>query len=788
MTVAYNKLFHFLAYSTVFKNAPEGNEARLLQRLLDAVSGYGYHTEIVPTLSGAKVAAESDMAIGGFLLAIDGPDETEVQQLIQFIRQDRGLDTPIYLLSEFKGVETLSLAPLGEVTGYIYLDNETPGFMAKEVIFALERYATELKPPFFGALMDYDYEGNQMWTCPGHQGGAFYRRSPAGRLFVKHLGEAVFRNDIDNSVPELGDLLIHEGPALRAEKAAAKVFGADRTYFILNGTSTSNKVVSAALLKRGDLVLFDRNNHKSIHHGALLLAGAIPIYIETDRNPQGLIGPMDYAALDENNLREQIRWHPLVTDRDAWKRARPFRLAVMEQCSYDGTIYNAGMLLARIGHLCDYVHFDEAWAGFMKFHPLFENHFAMGLKNLDKDSPGIIATQSTHKQLAGFSQASQIHVLDNHIKGQARRTEHRRFNEMFMLHCSTSPFYPLFASLDVDAHMHKGRNGLALWNDTIRLGIETRKKLRALAAEFASRSSDERTAWFFDPFVPDVVTLNSLEGDGDTDSIAWEKVPTEVLLRDQSCWAFAPGARWHGFRHGASGWAMTDPNKLTLITPGLDRKTGEYGPIGIPATVLAAYLREHNIVPEKCDLNSILFLLTPAIEPGKCASLISRLVAFKHLYDSNAPLEAVLPATVARYPERYAGYTLQQLCNEMHQFYRQHDIKELQRRCFRAEHFPEQAMTVQHATEAFVGNNVDYLPLAQCKGRIAAVLALIYPPGIGIVVPGERYDDRAQPMLDYFLAFEAAFNRFPGFAYEVQGVYPDEIDGRIQFHTYVVKA
>ena len=199
------------------------------------------------------------------------------------------------------GVESLSLVPLGEVSGYIYLDNETPGFTAKEVIFALERYAASLKPPFFGALMDYDYEGNQMWTCPGHQGGAFYRRSPAGRLFVEHLGEAVFRNDIDNSVPELGDLLIHQGPALAAQKEAAKVFGADRTYFILNGTSTSNKVVTAALLKRGDLVLFDRNNHKSNHHGALLLAGAIPIYVETDRNPQGLIGPIDYDALDEES-------------------------------------------------------------------------------------------------------------------------------------------------------------------------------------------------------------------------------------------------------------------------------------------------------------------------------------------------------------------------------------------------------------------------------------------------------------------------------------------------------
>jgi ornithine decarboxylase len=544
MAVPYNKLFHFLVYSTVFKTAPQGHEVRLLRRILDAISGYGYRVDVVPTLSDVKVTAASDMSVGCFLLAIDGPDPAEVQPLVDFIRKERGLDTPIYLLSEFNGVETLSLTPMGEVNGYAYLDTETPGFTAKEVIFALERYAAELKPPFFGVLMDYDYEGNQMWTCPGHQGGAFYRRSPAGRLLVEHLGEAVFRNDIDNSVPELGDLLTHEGPALAAQKAAAKVFGADRTYFILNGTSTSNKVVSAALLKRGDLVLFDRNNHKSIHHGALLLAGAIPIYIETDRNPQGLIGPMDYDALDETTLREQIRMHPLVTDKEAWRRERPFRLAIMEQCSYDGTIYNASKLIERIGHLCDYVHFDEAWAGFMKFHPLFHGHFAMGLDRLDAKSPGIIATQSTHKQLAGFSQASQIHVRDSHIKGQSRRTEHRRFNEMFMLHCSTSPFYPLFASLDVDAQMHKGRNGLVLWDDAVRLGIETRKKLRALGTGFASSSANTRTAWFFDPFVPDVVTLKGSAFSPDLDGVPWEEIPTDVLLREQACWTLTPGARW----------------------------------------------------------------------------------------------------------------------------------------------------------------------------------------------------------------------------------------------------
>ena len=147
----------------------------------------------------------------------------------------------------------------------------------------------------------------------------------------------------------------------------------------------------------------------------------------------------------------------------------------------------------------------------------------------------------------------------------------------------------------------------------------------------------------------------------------------------------------------------------------------------------------------------------------------------------------MLPTLYAAHSERYAGYTLRQVCNEMHDFYRERDVKDLQRRCFRAESFPELAMSPKDAYEKLVGNEVDYVPLDQVKGRISATLALIYPPGIGVVVPGERWDERAQPMLDYFLAFEESFNRFPGFNYEVQGVYQEQVDGRISFHTYVVR-
>ena len=652
----------------------------------------------------------------------------------------------------------------------------------------LKQYAETLKTPFFGALVDYAEEGNQLWTCPGHNGGIFYSRSPIGRIFMEHLGEAVFRDDLDNSILELGDLLTHEGPALQAQKEAAAIFGAEKTYFVLNGTSSSNKIVLNALVAEGDLVLFDRNNHKAAHQGALLMAGGIPVYLSTDRNAYGLIGPIRPDELDEKAIRERIRVHPLVEDPDAWKRERPFRVAVIEQCTYDGTIYDAQRILERIGPLCDYIMFDEAWAGFMKFHPIYESRFAMGLKGLDETSPGIVATQSTHKQLASFSQASQIHRRDSHIKGQRRRVEHRRFNESFMQYASTSPFYPLFASLDVGAQMMKGRSGEVLWDDTIRLGIELRKKLRAVRREFEEKERDPARRWFFDPFVPDRVSIRDAAFEGGAHDVPWESVSTDLLARDPRYWALAPGQAWHGFRSVEEGFAITDPAKLTLLTPGFDRKTGDYEAHGIPAPVVVQYLRENRVVAEKNDLNSMLFLLTPGVEASKAGTLVSSLVAFKRLHDDNAALDDVMPEFVAKRSKRYRGKRLRDLCGEMHAFYRAHDISRLQKAQFAAEHIPTMAITPREAQLHLTRNNVDYVPLDELEGRIATTLFVVYPPGIATVVPGERLDARSRPMVDYLKMFEKGANVFPGFESEIQGLYR-EVDesGAVRFYTYVAR-
>ncbi len=259
-----------------------------------------------------------------------------------------------------------------------------------------------LLPPFFGGMMAYDVAANVAFACPGHQGGQFYRKSPAGQLFYKFFGEQIFRNDLCNADVELGDLLIHVGAAVEAQRNAARIFGADRTYFVLNGTSTSNKIVTGAALHRDDLVLFDRNNHKSLHQGALVQAGAIPVFLPTARNSFGMIGAVDWDAWDEKTLRERIRNHPRVKDKKRADAERPFRMACIQLATYDGTVYNVRKVMEKIGHLCDYVLWDEAWIGYNAFHPLFADHSPMRIEKLGPDMPGLFSTQSVHKQGAGF--------------------------------------------------------------------------------------------------------------------------------------------------------------------------------------------------------------------------------------------------------------------------------------------------------------------------------------------------------------------------------------------------
>ena len=628
--------------------------------------------------------------------------------------------------------------------------------MAEDVESAAIRYEYTVLSPFFRTLAMYSTNGNLQFDCPGHQGGDFFKRHPAGRAFYNFYGQNVFTSDLCNADVKLGGLLIHEGPACDAQQHAADVFNADKTYFVLNGTSSANKMVLNALLAPGDVVLYDRNNHKSISHGALVQAGAIPVYLETARNPFGSIGGILDHCFEESYIRQ------LVAQRDPEKakEERPIRLAVIQLGTYDGTIYNARQVVDRIGHLCDYILFDSAWVGYEQFIPMMKDCSPL-LLELGPNDPGILVTQSVHKQQAGFSQASQVHKKDRHIKGQARYVNHKRMNNAFMMHASTSPFYPLFASLDVNAKMHEGLGGQFLWKECVKVAIEARKSVLTRCQ-------------YIRPLVPPMVHGQR-----------WEDGNTERMAEDLSYFRFEPNGKWHSFQGYGENQYFIDPCKFQLITPGIDVETGDYESFGIPATILAHYLRDRHIIPEKCDLNTILFLMTPAETKKKMDQLVSHLVEFERLIDRDAPLEEVLPYVYHQHWKAYDGYTIRQLCQEMHDFYKDRNVSDLQRKLFLQECFPDYVKSPQEANFDFVRGHGELVPVSEAVGRMALEGALPYPPGVLCVQPGERWSETAR---DYFLALEEGINRLPGFAPEIQGVYlQEQEDGTKKAFAYVLQ-
>lgn len=589
--------------------------------------------------------------------------------------------------------------------------------------------------------MKYTSRKNDQYDSPGHQSGAFYRKHPSGRIFYDYYGPNVFRGDLSSSDVDLGDFLIHEGPALSAQKHAARVFHADKTYFVLNGTSTSNKIVMNAVLAPGDIVLYDRNNHKSIDLG-LILSGAIPIYMETARNAAGSIGGIPEACFEEDYIRK------LVAEKnpEKAKEERPIRLAVIELGTYDGCLYNARQVIDRIGYLCDYIFFDSAWVGYEQFIPMMKDASPL-LLELGPDDPGIFVTQSVHKQQAGFSMTSQIHKKDAHIRGQQRYVPHKRMNNAYMMHASTSPFYQLFAALDMNARIHEGEGGKKLWKDALILGIELRKEII-------------KKCHYLKPFLPNTVGNRK-----------WENADTAQIAADRRFWAFSPKAGWHGFKGYGENQYFLDPMKLMLITPGIDIPTGTYEDFGIPGTIVAEYLRENKIIPEKCDLGDILFLLTPAETEEKLHRLLEKLVQFETYIDQDAPMEKVLPQVYDAYETYYKGYTIRKLCQEMHDFYKERNVAALQQQLFDQNYLPPYAMSPREAEGEYFRGNGELIDLKDAEGRIALEGALPYPPGILCIHPGEQWTKTA---IHYFMDLVDSINALPGFPPEVQGVYVED--------------
>jgi len=343
-------------------------------------------------------------------------------------------------------------------------------------------------------------------------------------------------------------------------------------------------------------------------------------------------------------------------------------------------------------------------------------------------------------------------------------------------------------------------------DDAVRESVALRKQIERYRDELSAVHTTARRQWFFDIFGPHTVTITPEQLDvalgapeltpetrasigraiagGGLTRVRWSEVDDDLLASVPECWMFDEGDDWHDLNGLVPGYIMLDPTKCSITTPGI-RQGRAFDEWGMPAAIPAAILRSKGIVNEKTSFYTILLLVTAAIERGKSATVLSELVEIKRLYDEAASLSEVLPELVASYPERYGAMTLTELRDEMHQFLRDRHADVLQRAAFNAEHEPELVLPPAQGHAQLLGDAVDLIPLEELSGRIAATLIVVYPPGIAVMVPGERFAEGSAATA-YLRLFEESDNLFPGFESEMQGVFPRRGDNaQIRYFTYV---
>ncbi|WP_108650732.1 lysine decarboxylase [Dongshaea marina] len=585
--------------------------------------------------------------------------------------------------------------------------------IAQKIDQAVLEYVDAILPPLTKALFKYAHEGKYTFCTPGHMGGTAYLKSPAGSLFYDFYGANTMRSDISISVSELGSLLDHSGPHKEAEEYIAHTFNSDRSYIVTNGTSTANKIVGMYSCPAGSTVLIDRNCHKSLTH-LMMMSNVIPIYFRPTRNAYGILGGIPHSEFTKEVIQKRVS----ETKDASW----PCH-AVITNSTYDGLLYNTDSIKKTLDVAS--IHFDSAWVPYTNFHPIYKGRCGMSGERVE--GKVFYETQSTHKLLAAFSQASMIHV-----KGEIHE---ETFNEAYMMHTSTSPHYGIVASTETAAAMMKGNAGRRLISDSVERAIRFRKEIKKLEAESDS--------WFFDVWQPD-----------DIDELA--------------CWNLDPKAKWHGFKAMDQDHMYLDPIKVTLLTPGLD-KDGKLQPTGIPASIVAKYLDQHGIIVEKTGPYNLLFLFSIGIDKTKALSLLRGLTEFKRAYDLNLRIKNMLPSLYAENPEFYENMRVQELAQGIHKLVCQHDLPKLMFSAF--EVLPEMVMTPHAAFQEELKGNVEECYMDEMVGKINANMILPYPPGVPLVMPGEMITEKSRPVLDFLEMLCEIGAHYPGFETDIHGAY-----------------
>ena len=713
-----------------------------IRALAAAIEKEGVEILGVTSYGDLSQFAQQQSRASAFILSIDdeeftaGPDlDPAVLNLRKFIQEIRAKNTeiPIYLYGETRTSQHIPNDILRELHGFIHMFEDTPEFVARHIIREANSYLDGVAPPFFKALMDYAQDGSYSWHCPGHSGGVAFLKSPVGQMFHQFFGENMLRADVCNSVEELGQLLDHTGPVADSERNAARIFNADHCFFVTNGTSTSNKMVWHHTVAPGDVVVVDRNCHKSILH-SIIMCGAIPVFMTPTRNHYGIIGPIPQSEFTREAIERKIAANPLLAGIDM-ATVKP-RIMTLTQSTYDGVVYNTETIKGLLDGWIDTLHFDEAWLPHAAFHDFYSVYHAMGKARVRPKEAMVYATQSTHKLLAGLSQASQVLVQDS----QTRKLDRHLFNEAYLMHTSTSPQYAIIASCDVSAAMMEMPGGTALVEESLKEALDFRRAMRKIDAEFEED-------WWFKVWGP-------------------EKLADEGV-GDSSNWVLEANEDWHGFGNLAPGFNMLDPIKSTIITPGLS-VDGGFDETGIPASILTKYLAEHGIVVEKTGLYSFFIMFTIGITKGRWNTLLTALQQFKDDYDKNAPLWKILPEFCAAH-RRYERMGLRDLCQAIHEVYTQGDIARLTTDMYLSDLQP--AMKPSEAYARIAHRDTERVAIDALEGRITTSLLTPYPPGIPLLIPGERFNRKILAYLQFVREFN---ERFPGFDTDVHGLVIEE--------------
>ncbi len=718
-----------------------------IRALAAAIEKEGMEILGVTSYGDLSQFAQQQSRASAFILSIDDEEFTpgpeldpallKVRAFIEEIRF-KNAEIPIYLHGETRTSRHIPNDILRELHGFIHTFEDTPEFVARHIIREVKAYLDSLAPPFFRALVDYAQDGSYSWHCPGHSGGVAFLKSPVGQMFHQFFGENMLRADVCNAVDELGQLLDHTGPVGKAERNAARIFNADHCFFVTNGTSTSNKMVWHANVAPDDIVVVDRNCHVSILH-AITMTGAIPVFLMPTRNHLGIIGPIPLDEFKPESIRRRIEANPFAR---AAKNKKP-RILTITQSTYDGVVYNVEMLKQTLNGTIETLHFDEAWLPHAAFHEFYKDMHAIGKDRPRSKDSMIFATHSTHKLLAGISQASQILVQES----ETRKLDRHIFNEAYLMHTSTSPQYAIIASCDVSAAMMEPPGGTALVEESITEALDFRRAMRKVDDEWGKD-------WWFKVWGPEKLAA---EGMGKRDD-----------------WMLRTNEKWHGFGNLAPGFNMLDPIKATVITPGLD-VSGKFAKTGIPASIVTKYLAEHGVIVEKTGLYSFFIMFTIGITKGRWNTLVTALQQFKDDYDKNQPLWKILPEFCAQQPS-YERVGLRDLCRQIHEMYKANDVARVTTVMYLSDMQP--AMKPSDAFACMAHREIDRVEIDQLEGRVTSVLLTPYPPGIPLLIPGERFNRT----IVQFLQFARSFNQqFPGFDTDIHGLVEENDGGKLRY-------